>query len=152
MKNSKRILSALIAFMLAAGCMPTIADAEETSCTPDAPAVVTAYSKASHTDDETQIIDSGECGKNGDNVKYELHENGTLYLFGEGETADYAVDNDVPSPFLFSTTIKEKYLNEISYKTGQKILFAVSSAFTVWLVVSYLPKDAGTPAVIVASV
>ena len=36
-----------------------------------------------------KIVDSGNCGDNGDNVKWELDENGLLVISGSGKMADY---------------------------------------------------------------
>ena len=37
---------------------------------------------ASHTYDKTEVTDSGECGEN---INWELHKSGTIYIFGTGE-------------------------------------------------------------------
>lgn len=39
------------------------------------------------------ITSSGECGKNGDNVKWILDRLGTLTIYGSGEMQDYTADN-----------------------------------------------------------
>ncbi len=38
---------------------------------------------------EGEITDSGECGIEGDNVKWELYENGTLRIYGSGDMKNY---------------------------------------------------------------
>ncbi len=39
------------------------------------------------------VIDSGNCGANGDNLTWTLDDNGTLTISGEGEMADYSIDD-----------------------------------------------------------
>lgn len=40
------------------------------------------------------VVDSGNCGANGDNVTYVLYEDGTLVISGEGAMAEYAFANN----------------------------------------------------------
>lgn len=42
------------------------------------------------------IVDSGECGAEGDNVTWVLYDDGELVISGEGEMADYGFMNDSP--------------------------------------------------------
>ena len=42
------------------------------------------------------IVDSGNCGKNGDNVTYTLDSDGLLTISGEGEMGDYSYSNRAP--------------------------------------------------------
>ncbi|MBQ2604154.1 MAG: leucine-rich repeat protein [Clostridia bacterium] len=44
---------------------------------------------AAHEEDKTPIVTSGQCGEN---VYYELHKSGTLYIFGSGDMYDFEVD------------------------------------------------------------
>lgn len=41
----------------------------------------------------SKLLDSGYCGKNGNNVKYMLKNDGTFIIFGEGEMADYSISS-----------------------------------------------------------
>ena len=41
----------------------------------------------------SKLLDSGYCGKNGNNVKYMLKNGGTFIIFGEGEMADYSISS-----------------------------------------------------------
>ncbi|MBR1764781.1 MAG: sigma-70 family RNA polymerase sigma factor [Ruminococcus sp.] len=49
------------------------------------PQETAAETKPARENDTTPVLYSGNCGANGDNIKWELHESGTLYLYGEGE-------------------------------------------------------------------
>ena len=49
-------------------------------------------------DIDTYIIDSGECGADGDNVTWTLDNNGVLLISGSGRIRDYSIEN--PSPFF----------------------------------------------------
>ena len=46
----------------------------------------------SHKKETTALVASGNCGENGDNVKWALYESGTLYIYGSGKMADYDYD------------------------------------------------------------
>ena len=46
--------------------------------------------------DDGDVIASGECGKNGDNLTWVLTEDGTLTISGSGEMKDYTDSSDVP--------------------------------------------------------
>ena len=43
----------------------------------------------SHKKETTALVASGNCGENGDNVKWALYESGTLYIYGSGKMKDY---------------------------------------------------------------
>ena len=43
---------------------------------------------------EPTIVDSGNCGANGDNITWTLDDAGTLTISGEGEMAEYTYTND----------------------------------------------------------
>ncbi|MCM1132383.1 MAG: leucine-rich repeat domain-containing protein [Ruminococcus flavefaciens] len=51
---------------------------------------------------EGDIIDSGNCGADGDNVKWELYENGTLRIYGTGDIKNY---NYCGTPWYYRRTI-----------------------------------------------
>ena len=89
MKNTKKLLAAMLSIMLVSSCIVTPVQAAKKDSTVIYNKVVTAASQATHTDDVTPIIESGDCGADGGNVKYELHESGTLYIFGDGNMKDY---------------------------------------------------------------
>lgn len=42
--------------------------------------------------ENTALVNSGNCGDNGDNVKWELYESGTMYIFGNGNMQGYDMD------------------------------------------------------------
>ena len=46
--------------------------------------------------DDGDVIASGECGKNGDNLTWVLTEDGTLTISGSGEMQDYTYYSEVP--------------------------------------------------------
>ncbi len=50
-----------------------------------------------------QIIDSGSCGADGDNVTWTLDDDGTLTIRGDGDMEDYGDDS---SPFYNNSNIK----------------------------------------------
>lgn len=50
-----------------------------------------------------EIVDSGTCGAQGDNLTWTLDSEGTLTISGEGEMADYNYDT---SPFYANSNIK----------------------------------------------
>lgn len=57
----------------------------------------TSSEEESSRDNELQInnskvIASGNCGENGDNVKWKLHEDGLLVIEGSGKMKDYPID------------------------------------------------------------
>lgn len=56
---------------------------------------------------EPSIISSGNCGKQGENVRFALYDDGTLVISGNGEMMDYEPDIN-PSPFdLLNKKIKK---------------------------------------------
>ena len=59
-------------------------------------------------DTEITIIDSGDCGKYGDNIKWELNSEGLLTLSGEGQMKNYTWTNYIP------TTPWYQYSNKIN--------------------------------------
>ena len=54
------------------------------------------------------IVDSGNCGAQGDNVKWTLDSEGTLTISGTGETKDYFGD----SPFFSSQNIRKVIIKD----------------------------------------
>lgn len=42
--------------------------------------------------DNSKVIASGDCGENGDNVMWKLHEDGLLVIEGSGKMKDYPID------------------------------------------------------------
>ena len=59
-------------------------------------------STSTHDQDTTPVVENGECCEEGDNVKWELHESGTLYIYGEGKMKNYTTSG---SDFYGSATI-----------------------------------------------
>lgn len=51
--------------------------------------------KGSSGEDDRPVTASGDCGKNGDNVKWVLYDDGELVISGQGRMADYS-GNDNP--------------------------------------------------------
>ena len=72
MKTGKKVLSVLLSFIMLLSCC-VIAFAE------DAPTVVA----------------SGDCGADGDNLRWALWSDGTLNITGDGAMADYSVETEV---------------------------------------------------------
>ncbi len=72
MKTGKKVLSVLLSFIMLLSCC-VIAFAE------DAPTVVA----------------SGDCGADGDNLRWALWSDGTLNITGDGAMADYSVEAEV---------------------------------------------------------
>ena len=72
----------------------------------------------SHKDETTAMIDSGNCGKNEDNIKWELYESGTLYIYGQGEMNDYHFDYDsdfnvyIPDYYHYSDEITDAVIED----------------------------------------
>ena len=82
---------------MTAGAETQAADtAEKTSVSVSGETEVT-YS--SHTEDPTAVVESGECGNN---VEYELHKNGALYIYGKGNIKNY---DYYDSPFSENSTV-----------------------------------------------
>ncbi len=50
----------------------------------------------SNKKENNNLVASGNCGDNGDNVKWELYESGTLYVFGSGNMLDVAFSGEYP--------------------------------------------------------
>lgn len=46
------------------------------------------------------VVDSGSCGKNGDNVTWKLTSEGTLTISGTGDMADFDYWNGNGAPWL----------------------------------------------------
>ena len=97
MKKMKKIISWFLASALTFGCVSLPANAAEIYClpaetadTPDTPDTFdtpdTAEIPQTHDKDITPIIEEGQCGTE---VYYELHESGTVYIFGNGDMYDY---------------------------------------------------------------
>ena len=96
MKNTKKLLPVLLSIMIISSGILMPVQAEQTDNTTISEKNVTETSKTTHTDDATPIIESGECGEQGNNVLYEYHESGTLYIYGSGEMAKYSYENAFP--------------------------------------------------------
>ncbi len=56
-------------------------------------------------EEERNVVDSGVCGKQGDNLKWTLYDDGELVISGEGEMKNYRRVFDVPW-FLYYGQIK----------------------------------------------
>ena len=44
---------------------------------------------SSHNNETSNLVESGNCGTNGNNVQWALYESGTLYIYGSGYMEDY---------------------------------------------------------------
>ncbi len=56
-------------------------------------------------DPNRTVISSGNCGANGDNVKYVVYEDGELVIYGSGKMADYSYSSSAPW-YSYSSSIK----------------------------------------------
>lgn len=78
----------------------------------------TSKTETSNTTEYTlgKIVTGGNCGKNGNNVKWELDENGLLVISGSGEMEDYIVTGDAPwyeKSFSIKTVVIESGITSI---------------------------------------
>ena len=80
MKNKKKI-SAILFALLALICVFTMT------------AVATEIADGEPI--EPTVVDSGECGAEGDNVLWKLYSDGLLEITGTGAMADFGGDNDL---------------------------------------------------------
>ena len=67
------------------------------------------------------IVDSGECGAEGDNVTWVLYDDGELVISGEGEMADYDYDYEAPwnSEYNVKSVVVENGITSIGYLAFQ---------------------------------
>mgnify|MGYP002857011569 FL=1 len=72
-----------------------------------------------------EIISSGFCGAQGENLTWTLDENGLLMISGEGAMQDFAWDD---SPFFFNTSIESVVITEGVTHIGQ---FAFLSCYSI---------------------
>ena len=64
---------------------------------------------------------SGNCGKSGSNLKWELNENGDLIISGRGEMKDYSYE--VPP---WATELKEQCILEFGCDAEESLAYAIS--------------------------
>ena len=77
--------------------------------------------------EESNIIESGQCG---DDVFWELYDNGLLVISGSGETYDYVRSND--APFYQNSNIVNVIINEGVTTIGE-LLFSVCRAKNIYI-------------------
>lgn len=104
----KRIIIGIVALVMAlssTGCSEAKLSSEvdnsrieNSKTSSDSEAVLdTSSEEETSRDNEPQlnnskVIASGDCGENGDNVKWKLHEDGLLVIEGSGKMKDYPID------------------------------------------------------------
>lgn len=104
----KRIIIGIVALVMAlssTGCSEAKSSSEvdnsrieNSKTSSDSEAVLdTSSEEETSRDNEPQlnnskVIASGDCGENGDNVKWKLHEDGLLVIEGSGKMKDYPID------------------------------------------------------------
>ena len=76
-----------------------------------------------------QIIDSGECGANGNNVTWELDDKGTLTISGTGEMDDYEIGHY--SPWLNNKKISKLVVNSGVTSIGMEAFRDCSNLNTI---------------------
>ena len=86
MKKRKRIVSLLVSFMLVFCVMIIPVNASSTNSMNE-----TAQEKFDPTA-HGKVVQSGNCGADGNNVQYRLYEDGMLYIYGTGEMDDHPSD------------------------------------------------------------
>ncbi len=80
--NVKRIIAAVMAFSLVCEVLPTSG--------------ISVSDRSIIASAAEEIVDSGECGADGDNLTWTLDSKGTLTISGEGEMTDWDYVSDVP--------------------------------------------------------
>ena len=73
--------------------------------------------------EDAEIVDSGECGADGDNVTWTLDAEGTLTIFGMGEMKDYDFDLDI-SPFYKSDFIQKAIVSDGITSIGDYVFYS----------------------------
>ena len=81
----------------------------------------------SHELDTTKVVNSGNCGADGDNVKWEMHKGGTLYIFGEGKMEDYFLFNP---PYYENSLIVNNIVIEYGVTSIGELAFYNCSSLT----------------------
>ena len=66
---------------------------------------------AGNEDDNRTVVDSGDCGADGDNVKWTLYDDGELVISGSGGMQTYIKSYDVPW-FSYSSSIRTVNIGE----------------------------------------
>ena len=67
---------------------------------------------------EPTIVDSGNCGANGDNITWTLDDAGTLTISGEGEMAEYTYTNDSLSKKYITSAPWGNRVKSVSIQDG----------------------------------
>ena len=132
MKKMKKIISWFLASALTFGCVSLPANAAEIYCLPaetaDTPDSAepneqsdtdtsdtpdTAEIPQTHDKDITPIIEEGQCGTE---VYYELHESGTVYIFGNGDLKEIELPKSLTD--IYSCAFNDcSSLTDIYYKS-----------------------------------
>ena len=76
-----------------------------------------------------KIVETGECGDEGNNIKYTLYEDEILYIFGKGKMKNY-YDN-ANSPFHNSNLIKEIYIQKGIINIGDSAFSGCSKLISI---------------------
>ncbi len=98
----KRILAIVLSLTMSAACFTGCGDSNDSSSKKNSSVSksVSDVSTAESSDTETKQAKIGEptqtgtCGKNGDNVKWSLYEDGTVVIEGIGEMHYYVSDGE----------------------------------------------------------
>ena len=64
------------------------------------------------------IIDSGNCGADGDNLTWKLHDNGELVISGYGKMYDWDYDGDPVPWYSYAESIKKVTINDGATSIG----------------------------------
>ena len=123
MKNVKKILAVVLSLMTAAynAALPVNAAQNENSPSPEKTSEVQTET-VHDVDDTTRILETGDCGIRGDNVQYELHLSGNLYIFGNGIMNNF--DNgsgENISPFWNNWRIKNVIIESGVNNIGENV-------------------------------
>lgn len=90
-------------------------------------AVVVLFVVLGTTSYATEIVDSGSCGSNGDNVKWSVDSEGVLKIFGEGSMINYSKYLHSSPWSIHNTIINEIIVDDFVTSIGSYSFHGLSS-------------------------
>lgn len=84
---------------------------------------------------EVSIVASGDCGENGDNVKWKIESNGVLTIYGSGAMVDYSWTNFVPTTpwYEYRSSITKIVVEDGVTAIGSSAFYKLSYVTSVYI-------------------
>lgn len=118
------LLTMIIGILLASGV-------NQTACAGEVPAMPRTNGGEVEIPAGAAVVDSGDCGANGDNVQWTLYDNGLAVISGTGAMHEYTTLSTNRSPFYENAQVQEAIIQEGVTTVGGYLFYNASGLTSV---------------------